>query len=367
MKILWFTWKDREHPLAGGAEVVNEELAKRLVRDGHEVKFIVGGFDGCEAETTRDGFSIIRVGGRVSVYWEAYRYYKQHLQGWADKVIDEVNTIPFFARFYAKEPVTLFVHQLAREIWFYEMFFPLNVIGYLIEPVYLRLLNSSAVITVSESTKQDLVGYGFKESAVQIISEGIECEPVESLEMVKKEAHPTMLAFGSIRSMKRTLDVVRAFERAKKFLPDLRLIIAGGSEGAYGEKVMNAVHASQYAKDITYLGRLSQEEKWKLFQRVQVIAVASVREGWGLVVTEANSQGTPAVVYDVPGLRDSVKNGNTGIVCRKNTPKMMAKEIVGLLQDQSRYKTLQRNGWEWSRGMRFEKVYVDFIQSIHSS
>ena len=39
MKILWLTWKDRKNPLAGGAEVVNEELAKRLVKDGHEVIF----------------------------------------------------------------------------------------------------------------------------------------------------------------------------------------------------------------------------------------------------------------------------------------------------------------------------------------
>jgi glycosyltransferase involved in cell wall biosynthesis len=364
MKILWLTWKDREHPLAGGAEVVNEELAKRLVRDGHEVKFVVGGFAGGATETTRDGFSIVRVGGRVSVYWKACRYYKQHLQGWADQVIDEVNTIPFFARWYVKEPVTLFIHQLAREIWFFEMFFPLNVIGYLIEPIYLWLLRHSKVITVSESTKRDLSRYGFNESAIEIISEGIECVPLERLENIQKEAQPTMLAFGSVRAMKRTLDIVQAFEVAKQSLPQLRLFIAGGAEGKYGSRVLEAANRSRYAKDITYLGRVSQADKPALLQRVHVIAVASVREGWGLVVTEANSQGTPAVVYDVPGLRDSVKNGMTGIVCRENSPAGMAKEIVALLQDQAMYKTLQRNGWEWSKGMTFEKAYEYFIKNL---
>ena len=58
MKILWLTWKDREHPLAGGAEVVNEELAKRLVADGHEVTFVVGGFQGGAASAKRDGIDI---------------------------------------------------------------------------------------------------------------------------------------------------------------------------------------------------------------------------------------------------------------------------------------------------------------------
>ncbi len=157
MKILWLTWKDRQHPLAGGAEVVNEELAKRLVADGHEVTFLVGGFPEGLPRAGSRGFKIIRVGSRFSVYWQAYRYYKQHLQGWPDLVIDEVNTIPFLAKLYAKERNILFVHQLCREIWFYEMPFPLSLLGYLIEPLYLRLLNDRKVITVSASSKRDLM------------------------------------------------------------------------------------------------------------------------------------------------------------------------------------------------------------------
>jgi hypothetical protein len=97
MKIVWMTWKDREHPLAGGAEVINEALAERLVRDGHEVIFLVGGFVGGTGEAMRNGFRIVRLGGRLSVYWHAFCYYRRHLRAWADLVIDEVNTISFFA------------------------------------------------------------------------------------------------------------------------------------------------------------------------------------------------------------------------------------------------------------------------------
>lgn len=361
MKILWFTWKDREHPLAGGAEVVNEELAKRLVRDGHEVKFIVGGFEGGSAEATRDGFSIVRLGGRVSVYWKAYRYYKKNLQGWADKVIDEVNTIPFFARFYVKEPNVLFIHQLAREIWFYEMFFPFNVIGFLIEPIYLWTLRKSVVVTVSESTKSDLVRYGFEAEKVRIISEGIECEPVG--ELLPKEGVPTVLALGSIRPMKQTLDIVRAFEIAKRRLPELKLLVAGGSEGEYGKKVLEAIRTSPFASDIEYLGRVSPEQKLEAYRRAHVLAVASVREGWGLVVTEANSQGTPAVAYDAPGLRDSVRDGETGIVCGR-TPEAMAEGIEALLRDGERYQRMRQAAWDWSRTITFDKSYSQLIKIL---
>jgi len=46
MNLLWLTWKDKKNPLAGGAEAVNEELAKRLVANGHQVIFLVRGFKG---------------------------------------------------------------------------------------------------------------------------------------------------------------------------------------------------------------------------------------------------------------------------------------------------------------------------------
>ena len=114
MKILWFTWKDVKNPLSGGAEAVNEELAKRLIKDGHQVIFLVAGFPGGLSEEKINGYTIIRLGNRWTVYWKAYKYYKKNLIGWADLVIDEVNTIPFFTKYYIKEKNILFVHQLCR-------------------------------------------------------------------------------------------------------------------------------------------------------------------------------------------------------------------------------------------------------------
>src|SRR4030042_2888892 len=143
MKILWFTWKDKKNPQAGGAEMLAEEIAKRLAGDGHEVIFIVGGYPGAVQTEHVDGYQIIRVGNRWTVYWRAFRYYRKALAGWADVLIEEINTIPFFTRFYLRgEKKLLFIPQLCREIWFYEMVFPLSLIGYLAEPIYLRLLKS---------------------------------------------------------------------------------------------------------------------------------------------------------------------------------------------------------------------------------
>jgi len=364
MKILWLTWKDRKNPLAGGAEVVNEELAKRLAQDGHEVIFLVGGFEGALKEEIIDGYKIIRLGNRWSVYWWVYRYYKKNLIGWADLVIDEINTIPFFAKFYVKEKNILFVHMLCRKIWFYQMFFPLNIIGYILEPIYLWLLRDRKVITVSQSTKSDLIRFSFKKENINIISEGIEMEPVNNISEIIKFEKPTILSLGAIREMKRTDHVVKAFEIAKESIKELELVIVGDSTGSYGQKVLNQIKNSKYSDSIKYFGKVDNNKKIELMQKVHLIAVTSVKEGWGLIVTEANSQGTPAIVYNVDGLRDAVKNNVTGIVCDKNKPENIARNIVQILNNKEQYKKLQNNAWEWSKKINFEKGYREFINKL---
>ena len=390
MNLLWFTWKDKKHPLAGGAETVNEELAKRLAQDGHNVLFLVGGFKGGTKEEEKDGYKIIRLGNRWTVYWQVYRYYKKNLQGWADLVIDEINTIPFFAKFYVKplSPVSnlkkpnsdrfepslkpekekniLFVHQLCRKIWFYQMFFPLNLIGYLLEPIYLRILNNRKVITVSESTKKDLMKLGFNENKIKIISEGIEIELVDNLKKIKKYEIPTILSLGSVRAMKRTDQIVKAFEIAKINIPELELLIAGDYNDKFGRKVCKMAKNSKRSNSIKFLGRVSKDKKIELMQRSHLMCVTSVKEGWGLIVTEANSQGTPAVVYNVDGLRDSVQHNKTGLVCQKNTPENLAKNIEELLKNKEKEENLRKNAWHWSKEITFEKSYKQFVKSIKS-
>lgn len=362
-KILWLTWKDRENPKAGGAEIINEELAKRLVQNGYEVIFLVGGFDNGAKEEIIDGYKIIRLGNRWTVYWQAYKYYKKNLIGWADLVIDEVNTAPFFCKFYVKERNAMLVYQLCREIWFYQMFFPLNLIGYLFEPIYLRLLRDRKVITISESTKKDLLKNGFKQENIHIISVGIETEPLKELPEIEeiKEKEPTILFLGAIRAMKRPDQVIKSFELAKKSIKNLKLWIAGRGDEQYFKKIMRLINTSKYKKDITCFGKVEKEKKIKLLQKAYLLCATSVREGWGLIVTEANSQGTPAIVYNVDGLRDSVKHKTTGLICQKNTPEDLAANIVRLLNNKEQYDFLRRNSWQWAKEVNFEKSFKDLI------
>jgi len=98
MKILWLNWKDIQHPQAGGAEVVTDQIASRLARDGNEVILLSGAGRGVKGDQIH-GYKVFRLGNKFSLYWKAFRYYKKYLQDWADIIIEEVNTIPFFLSF----------------------------------------------------------------------------------------------------------------------------------------------------------------------------------------------------------------------------------------------------------------------------
>jgi glycosyltransferase involved in cell wall biosynthesis len=360
MKILWFSWKDLRHPLAGGAEVVANQICSRAAAEGHEVILLCGGFKGSTPREERNGYTIIRVGQWTSVYWEAYRYYKKHLRDFPDLVIEEINTVPFFTQFYVKNKNRFIVmHQIARVVWFYQIKQPISTIGYLLEPLYLRVLSGNKVITISRSSKEDFQRYGFKGKNIQLISMGVENKPAENLEgLPPKYERLTILSLGAIRPMKRTHVQLEAFELMKPNFPDLQLKIAGGGSGPYMDEFLKKIEASPYRKDIEYIGRVSEDQKCELMRRSHLILVTSVKEGWGLIITEANSQGTPAAVLNVDGLRDAVFRGETGLLAEDAAD--LALQSVELLKDQKRYAELRLKAWEKSKQVTYEQCYADF-------
>lgn len=368
MNILWLTWKDHQHPEAGGAEVVARELTARLLADGHKVTMLTCGYPGAAKRDVLSGVEVIRVGSnRYSHTFQALAYYLRHLRGKFDLVVEEVNGAPYFSvLFERKAKKYLLYHQMEGPVWFYETKPPLSHIGhYALEPVASRLLATSRtpVVTISKSTASDLVRHGFSQDRTHIISEGIELEPVADINAIQKYHHPTLLSLGAMRAMKRTLDQIQAFEIAKSVMPELRLKIAGKSDGEYGQKVLAAIKDSPYKDDIEYLGKVSRERKTELMQRSHLIMQTAVHEGWGLTVTEAASQGTPAVVYDVNGLRDSVRHEQTGLVTEQS-PMALAYAIVKLLRHPLLYEQVRQGAWEWSKAITFDQSYADFKQVV---
>jgi glycosyltransferase involved in cell wall biosynthesis len=348
MRILIYNWRDPKNPRAGGAEVYTYEIAKRLVQRGHEVTWFTAAFPGCKQEEVLDGIQIIRAGGRVGVYLQAKRYYRRAFKGKFDVVVDEINTRPFMTPGFVKEPIVTLIHQLAREFWFLETPFPVSVLGYYwLEDRWLRRYRDIPTITVSDSTKQDLERLGFND--VIVVPNGFDVEPLK--EVPEKEARPTLLFVGRMTRAKLPDHALEAFCYVKRSIPDVQLWMVG--DGPMMKKLMRKCNTD----GVMFFGRVSEEKKFELMKKAHILLVPGVREGWGRVVSEANAMGTPAVGYNVPGLRDSIRHGETGLLCR-NSPEEMARAALLFLTDceyasQYAQRALQTVGeLSWERSVK---------------
>jgi glycosyltransferase involved in cell wall biosynthesis len=344
------------NPRAGGAEFVTFEIARRLVQQGHSVEWFSASFRGADPEETFEGIRIVRAGRQWSVHWCAFQRYRGKLARDFDVVIDETNTIPFFTPLWSDIPMVMFIHQLAREVWWYETSFPLSALGFVAEPLYLRIYRHVPVLTVSSSTRDDLRRLGFKGS-ICILPEGL--EPITEVQ-VDRPSTPAFLYVGRLAPSKRVADIIRAFARFCTSVESAELSLLGDGPEGYVQQLRNLAASLGVSEQIRFLGRVSRSEKHHEMARAHVLLLASVREGWGLVVTEANALGTPAVAYDVPGLRDSIRHDQTGLLTRPS-PDALADAMIRLWVDRNLYRRLAAGAVAWSSAFSFDNM-TDALQ-----
>jgi glycosyltransferase involved in cell wall biosynthesis len=276
------------------------------------------------------------------------------------------------------KPIVALIHQLAREFWFYETKFPINVIGYyFLEKYWLAKYRNSPTITVSESTRVDLESLNFKD--VKVVPEGIAFRPSDT--PAQKEQDPTLIFVGRLKKAKKPDDAIRAFLALKLEIPNAKLWVVGdgymisklkemavaptSNKNSNARKGDNTSRAPQDYEDngnngIFFFGKVSNEKKLELMSRAHILLVPGVREGWGLVVTEANAMGTPAVAYDIPGLRDSILNHETGVLVQKDDPIGMAIDAGMLLADKKKLVQYSKKAVEYARGFSWDTTAAKF-------
>lgn len=316
-----FTWRDLGHPLAGGAEVYTHEVTRHWALAGHDVTIFTSAGDGRPAEEDRQGVRIVRRGGRHSVYREARRFYEREARGKYDLVIDQINTRPFLCpRFVDDAPIIALVHQVAREVWFYEVAAPMALFGrFVLEPSWLRTYRNVPTVTVSESSRRSLERYGLQN--ITVVPEGFDVHLV-SAGRPPKEATPTLIYVGRLSRNKRPHHTLKAFVHVHRQLPAAQLWIVGTGP-------LEAQLRRQAGPGVSFYGWVDDAKKRELLARANVLVVTSVREGWGLNVTEAARLGTPAIGYNVDGLRDSLVAHGGALV--EQRPRALADRIVRAL------------------------------------
>lgn len=362
MNITIFNWRDIKNSWTGGSELYIHELAKRWQKEGNSVSILTAEdpVKKLPKKEIIDGITVYRKGGRFSVYFWAPLVYLTTLRKQTDVIIDIENGIPFFTPLFSLKKKIAIVYHVHGKQFFYELPLPLSVIGFFLEKYVFPILYTNVpIISISKSSKAELVKLGFPSSHIHIVTPGVQYVSNGKHEKYKK---PTILYLGRIKKYKRLDLLIDMFPKILKKVPTVKLIIAGW--GTEGLRIIDVVMKNSYRRHVDILGPVSESEKRILLRRSWLMINPSLHEGWGISVTEANLYGTPAVAFKVPGLSDAIVNLKTGFLC-VNQDEFVTR-VYELIRQKSLRDKMGKQAQQLARKLTWEKAAKNSLRIIKS-
>ena len=358
MRVVIFSWRGPGHPNEGGAEQVTNEHAKGWVRAGNKVTLFTSYFFGAKTDERRDNIRILRRGDQFfGVKFAAFKWYYFENKEKFDLIIDEFHGLPFFTPLWAFGVKKIgFIHEVAQKVWALNPWpWPFNKIagffGMTVEPWIFKLFYTGIpFMTVSKSTKADLKAWGVKN--ITVIPNGVLLPKV--LPKVPREKDYTLIYLSALAKDKGVEDAIAVFNVIQRQLPDTKFWIVGKSYPQYIKYLQSLCPQAKF------WGFVSDKKKFELLARAHILIFPSVHEGWGLVIIEAGSVGTPTVAYKVSGIKDAIVHGRTGLMTDNQTPASLANLILELNKNKRLYSKLSRDAKKWSQKF-------SWIESIEKS
>lgn len=328
MRILLVNWQDRENPQGGGAEIHLHEIFGRLAARGHQVTLLCGGWPGCPPRAVLDGIEVHRVGARHTFPFLARRYYERTLLGTFDVLIEDVNKVPLYTPRWGAPRVMTLVPHLFGGTAFHELAAPLAAAVWLAERPLGRVYRDVPFEAISVSTAEDLARRGIPRQRIEVIYPGIDTVAYTPAPGTRSPV-PTFAYLGRLKHYKGVHLVIRAFARMAH--RNAVLEIAGA--GDYRPTLERLAASLDLGARVRFLGRISEQEKLALLRRSWALAFASPKEGWGITNLEAAACATPVVASNSPGIRESVRHGETGFLVPHGDSDAMAAAMDRLAAD----------------------------------
>jgi glycosyltransferase involved in cell wall biosynthesis len=157
---------------------------------------------------------------------------------------------------------------------------------------------------------------------------------------------------GRLKRYKGIDHAIRALALARRGRRDITLDIAGTGDA---RKELEQLADSLGLRDaVRFLGFVTEEDKLRLLRTVWANIFPSVKEGWGITIMEAAACGTPSIASDSPGLRDSVRHEETGVLVPHGDAAALATRMVAFAAapalvtrlGQAARRHAEAHGWE---------------------
>jgi len=346
LRVLLLNERCHANPLAGGAETHLFEIFSRLAPRGVRTELLCCGFEGAMPRDEHRGVQITRIGTRLSFYARVAGEVRRRVAaGEFDLIVEAHNKIPFLSPLYvAGTPVLVIHHHLHGWTAFRQVAPPIAAASVALEALIPIVYRGVPVLTISASSKTDLVRRGLREQDVDVVPCGLDRAQHRPASEARRE--PLVVAVGRLEPYKRLDWLLRSWPLVLAVVPQARLAIVG--RGQEERRLRTLTDRLCIADSVTFTGFVSEPEKIAWLQRATLLVQVSRKEGWGLTVTEAYACGTPVVAADVPGLTDSVQDGVTGLLVRKPRPQPLAAAITKLLAAPEVRWRMSRRALAWS-------------------
>jgi glycosyltransferase involved in cell wall biosynthesis len=361
-RVVFLSWRDTRNPEGGGAERYLEKMAAGMVERGCQVTIFCVAYAGAAPDEVVDGIRYVRRGTKLSVYALGMWGLLRRRFGRVDVVVDVQNGLPFFSRLVTRRPVVVLVHHVHREQW--PVVYPglTGRVGWWIESrVAPRIYRHDQYVVVSRATRAELRELGVTGPRVAVVHNGT--DPVVSVD-ARKSAYPSICVVGRLVPHKQVEHAIDAARTLVAEFPGLRLRIVG-SGWWEGE-----LHA--YARDlvergtVVFEGHVSEVRKQEIYEESWVMALPSLKEGWGLVVGEAAAHRTPTVAYaGAGGTQESIVDGVSGILV--GAPAELTAALGALLRDEAGRARLAQGALQHSSGYTWGHSQAAFAHVVASA
>jgi glycosyltransferase involved in cell wall biosynthesis/O-antigen/teichoic acid export membrane protein len=359
-RILIFNWRDSESVYAGGAETYIHAIAERWVASGHAVTLFTSNDGTQEQNGFINGIRVIRRGGFFAVYALAPLYYLFKFRGNFDVIIDCENGIPFFMPLFAKEPVYCLLHHIHQEVFRSALAWPFSSFAAFLEGDLMPLVyRNSNFITVSESSKAQMEQLNITRKNIFVVYPGVD---LSFLRPGVKSASPLVAYVGRLKYYKSVDVLIEAFVEVHARIPSAKLVIAGDGDDI--SRLKHFAQACELGDAVEFWGKITEAEKLQLMQEAWVVVNPSMMEGWGITTIEANACGTPVVAADVPGLHESVRHEETGLLVPYGDSTALTEEIMYLLSHTEVREQMEVHAQQWASNFDWEKSSKQFADVI---
>jgi glycosyltransferase involved in cell wall biosynthesis len=355
VRILLANWNDRENPHAGGAEIHLHEIFGRLARAGHTIDLVTSGWPGAAPAAELDGLHVQRVGGRHSYALRARAAMRRQLARRPyDVLVEDINKLPLFLPGLTRLPFCALVPHLFGATAFREASWPIAAVVWAAERPIPWAYRRAWFQAISESTRDDLVRRGVPRERIEVIYPGVDAAWYAPDPTVPRARAPTFLYVGRLKRYKGVETALRALAEVRATRRDVVVEVAGqGDDRARLERLAQALGV---ADGVRFLGFVDEAEKRRRLRQAWAVVFPSPKEGWGISNMEAAGCATPALASDSPGLRESVRDGETGFLVPHGDAHALAQRMLALAADPALVARLGRGGRAFAEQLSWERA-----------